>query len=77
MIGSSISRRVAALEANHSNDRITYILTARSGNVLLMDQSPGEDLATFQQRVRETWLAGGNEPELLPPECQTPAWAPQ
>lgn len=76
-MSNSISLRVAALETRNSRECITYILTAPSGNLLLMDQSPGEDVPTFQRRVHEAWLAGGNEPELLPPECQHLAGVPK
>lgn len=77
MTGPSVSRRVACLEAHHQNECITYILTAPSGNVLIIDQNPGEDLVALQRRVREAWLADGNEPELLPPKCQHLAGATQ
>ena len=76
-MSNSISQRVAALETRSGKERITYIVTAPSGNVLMMDQCPGEDLETLQRRVREAWLAGGNEPGLLPTECQRLAEVPQ
>jgi hypothetical protein len=76
-MSNSISQRVAALETRSGKERITYIVTAPSGNVLMIDQNPGEDLVTFRRRVREAWLAGGNEPELLPAECQDLAETPQ
>lgn len=69
-MSNSISQRVAALETRSFKDCTSYILTAPSGNVLIIDQLPGEDVATLRRRVREAWLAGGNEPEFLPPECQ-------
>lgn len=76
-MSNSINQRVAALETRNLKERISYILTAPSGSVLIIDQNPGEDLAAFRRRVREAWLAGGNEPELLPPECQHVTEAPQ
>lgn len=76
-MNASISRRVEALETRSGKECITYIVTAPSGNVLMIDQRPDEDLASLQRRVRETWLAGGNESEFLPPECQHLAGATQ
>lgn len=73
MSNTSIGKRVAALEARDQSEGFSYILTAPSGNLLMIDQDPGEDMKHFTQRVREAWLAGGNPPELLPIECQADA----
>ncbi len=69
-MSASVSQRVAALETRSGQESISYIVTAPSGNVLIIDQYQGEEVAKLQRRVREAWLAGGNEPEFLPPECQ-------
>jgi hypothetical protein len=69
MSSASIGRRVATLEASDSSGRISYILTAPTGYLLMVDQYADEDAETFRRGVRDVWLAGGNPSDLLPIEC--------
>lgn len=69
-MSTAISSRVAALEARVRGKCISYIINDPSGDVLMVDQRPDEAIDHLQRRVRDEWLAGGHDPQHLPPECQ-------